>query len=92
MGCRGISAWGGEHIDDLPELIDRAVDIAPPASDLHIRLVHRPAISHSVSTRAGSLGQQRHEPKHPSIHRDVVDLDATLGGELFDVAVRQPEA
>jgi hypothetical protein len=45
-----------------------------------------------VTTRSGSLGQQRREPKQPSIHRDVVDLDATLGEQFLDVAVRQPEA
>jgi hypothetical protein len=57
-----------------------------------IRLVHNPAIPDGMSTRAGSLGQQWREPKHPSIHRDVIDLDATLGEQLFDVAVGQPKA
>jgi hypothetical protein len=40
----------------------------------------------------GSLGQQRHEPQHPPVDGDVVDLDATLSQELFDVAMRQTEA
>src|SRR5829696_10034241 len=52
-GSRGISPSGDEHVDDLPELVDRAVDVAPLPGDLHVRLVHRPAISHSVATRSG---------------------------------------
>jgi hypothetical protein len=91
-GSRGISPSGDEHVDDLPELVDRTADIAPPPGDPHLRLVHRPAISHGVATRSGSLSQQRRAPKHPSIHRDVVDLDATLGQQFLEVAVRQPRS
>jgi hypothetical protein len=32
------------------------------------------------------------EPHHPAVDGDVVDLDATLGEQLLDVAVRQAEA
>jgi hypothetical protein len=34
--CR-VPPRGHEHVDDLPELVDRAVDIAPPAGDLDRR-------------------------------------------------------
>jgi hypothetical protein len=40
----------------------------------------------------GSLGQQRREALHPPVGGDVVDLDATLGQEVFDLAVRQTQA
>jgi hypothetical protein len=89
---RGISPWGDEHVDDLPDLVDRAVEVAPLPGDPHLRLVHRPSISHGVSTWAGGLGQQRREPKHPSIHGDVVDLDAPLGQQFLEVAARQPKS
>jgi hypothetical protein len=69
-GSRGISPSGDEHVDDLPELVDRTADIAPPPGDPHLRLVHRPAISHGVATRSGSLSQQRRAPKHT--HRYTV--------------------
>jgi hypothetical protein len=36
----------------------------------------------------GSLGEQRREPLHPPEDGDVVDLDATFGQQLLDVAVR----
>jgi hypothetical protein len=68
-GSRGISPSGDEYVDDLPELADRAVDVAPLPDDPHIRLVHRPAISHGVATRSGGLGQQRRDR---STHRYTV--------------------
>jgi len=40
----------------------------------------------------GSRGEQRREPQHPPVDGDVVDLDAALGEQLFDVAVGQAEA
>jgi hypothetical protein len=70
-----ITPRGDEHVDDLPELIDRTVHIPPSSSDLHVGLVHEPAISYSVPAGAGSLCQQRREPLHPSVDGDVVDLD-----------------
>jgi hypothetical protein len=59
-GGLGVSARGDEHVDDLPELVDRAVDVSPLPGDLHVRLVHLPAIS-ALSARPGGLGQQRRE-------------------------------
>jgi hypothetical protein len=35
----------------------------------------------------GGGGHQRGEPLHPPVDGDVVDLDATLDEQLFDVAV-----
>jgi hypothetical protein len=40
----------------------------------------------------GGVGQQQREPLHPAVGGHVVDLDAALGQELFDVAIRQAEA
>jgi putative transposase len=47
------------------ELIGRTVHIPPSPSDLHVGLVHEPAISDSVPAGADGLGQQRREPLHP---------------------------
>src|SRR5215207_1427474 len=92
MGCLGVAPRGDEDVDDLRELVDGPVDIAPLAGDLHIGLVHLPAISHAMPAGPGGLGQQRHEPLHPPVDGDVIDLNPALGEEFFDVAVRQPEA
>src|SRR4029450_8337601 len=70
VGGRGISPSGDEYVDDLPELVDRSIDVAPSAGDLHIRLVDLPAITDGVPTRPSGLGQQRREPQHPTVDRD----------------------
>jgi hypothetical protein len=45
-----------------------------------------------VPAGAGGLCQQRREPLHPSVDRDVVDLDPAFSQQLLNVAVRQAEA
>jgi hypothetical protein len=67
-------------------------DVAPLPSHLGVGLVDLPAVTDGVPTRPSGLGQQRREPQHPPVDRDVVDLDPAFGEELFDVAVGQAEA
>jgi hypothetical protein len=86
-----LAEWR-RHVDDLPDLVDRAIDVAPLPSHVHIGLVGLPAVTDGVPTRPSGLGQQRREPQHPAVDRDVIDLDPTLGQQLFDVAVGQPKA
>jgi hypothetical protein len=38
-----------------------------------------PAVADPVPAEPGRVGQQRCEPLHPSVHGDVVDVDAALG-------------
>jgi hypothetical protein len=76
-----------EHVDDLAELVDRPIHVPPPAGDLHIGLVHLPAVTDHVPARPSSLGQQRREPQHPPVDRDVVDLHTALSQQLLNVAV-----
>jgi len=58
-GRPDVAPPGDEHVDDLAKLVDRPVHLAPAAGDLHIGLVHLPAISNTMSARPSSLGQQR---------------------------------
>jgi len=81
-----------EHVDDLPCLVDRAVDIAPLSSHPHVGLVDLPAIADLVPAGPGGLSQQRREPHDPAVDSDVVDLDPALGKQFLDVAVGQREA
>jgi hypothetical protein len=39
------------------ELVDRAVDVAPAPSHLHIGLVHLPAVADGVPAGPGSVGE-----------------------------------
>jgi hypothetical protein len=58
-GCPDVAPRGDEHVDDLAELIDRSVHLPPLAGDLHLRLIHEPAISHRMPTWPGRLGPGR---------------------------------
>jgi hypothetical protein len=91
-GRPDVAPPGDEHVNDLAELVDRPVHVAPLAGDLHIGLVDLPAISNTVAARPSSLGQQRCEPLHPAIDGDVVDLDTPFGEQLLDVAVGKAKA
>jgi hypothetical protein len=73
--------------DDLPELVDRTVDVAPPAGDLCEGLIGLPAVADRVPAGPGHLSQERCEPHDPAVDGDVVDFDAAFGEQLFDVAV-----
>jgi hypothetical protein len=45
-----------------------------------------------VSAWPGGVGQQRREALDPAVDGGVVDVDAALGEQLFDVAVGEAEA
>ena len=42
--------------------------------------------------RTGGVGEQRGEPLHPPVDRDVVDVDAPFGQQLLRIPIRQPVA
>jgi hypothetical protein len=68
-----------QNVDDLAELVDRAVHIAPPPDHLPHSLVDPPAIADGVPARPAGLSEQQREPLHPAVDRDVVDLDPAFG-------------
>ena len=43
-----ISPLGHIHVDDLPELVDRQVYVAPPTGHLDVSLIHPPAVPDTV--------------------------------------------
>jgi len=45
-----------------------------------------------VAARSGGFDELRGEPLYPPVQRDVVDLDAALGEQLFQVPVGEAEA
>jgi hypothetical protein len=83
---------GDEHVDHLPELVDRTVDVPPLADELHVGLVDLPTVADGVAAGPSGVSQQRREPQHPPVDGDVVDLDAALDQEFFEVAIGQAVA
>jgi len=88
-GPSATTATANQHVDDLAELVDRPVQVAPLAGDVDIRLVDTPAISRGVPEGPGRLGEQRGESRHPAEERGVVDFDAAFGEQFLDVTVGQ---
>src|SRR5207253_8562317 len=80
------------HVDDLAVLVDGPVDVTSPAGDFHVGFVDKPPAADRVSARPGRVDQQWGEALHPPVQRDVVDVDAALREELFEVEEsRTPE-
>jgi hypothetical protein len=70
-------------------LVDDPVDVAPLSGDLHVGLVHEPAIAAGVAARPSRVDEQRREALHPPVHGHVVDLDPALAKQLLDIARRE---
>ena len=88
-GCQ-VSLRRHQDIDDLAVLVDRPVQADPSSSDLDILLIREPSIPRSVSAGSCRVDQQRGESLHPSINRDVINSNAPLDEQFFDVAVDNP--
>jgi hypothetical protein len=91
-GGRQIPLLRHQHVDDLPDLVDRPGEGDPPPSDLEVGFIGEPAISRAVSAGPGCVDQQRCEAVYPAIDRDVLDGDAPLSKQFFHVSVGQPVA
>src|SRR5438132_1418502 len=89
-GRAGIAPDRDEDVDDLTMLIDRPIHVSPFPGDLHVGLVHEPPVADRTSAWPGRIRDQWREALHPSIDRDVIDLDPTLVEELLDVAIGEP--
>jgi hypothetical protein len=78
-----------EHVNDLPALIDRPVEVGPAAGALEVGLVDGRAVTHRVPRRASGVDELADDRLHPSVHRHAINVDAALGQQLLDVAVGQ---
>jgi len=55
-GRSGVTVGRDQHVDDLPVLINRPIDVPPPAADLHVRLVDEPPVAGRVPGEPGRVG------------------------------------
>jgi hypothetical protein len=75
----------------LAELVNGPEQVTPGPSYSQVGLVDVPAIPDDVPAGAGGFGELRSEPMDPPVDRDVVDLDPSLGDQLFDVPIGKAE-
>ncbi len=84
---RSVTSLGDVDVDYLAVLVNRAVHVTPDTGDLDVGLVNEPTVPDVMATGPGCVDQQRCEALDPSVDRDVINLDATLGEQFLDVAV-----
>jgi hypothetical protein len=76
----------------LAVLVNGSVHVPPDAGDLDVGLIDEPARPDRVTARSRRVDEQWREALHPPEQGDVIDIDAALGKELLEIAIRQPEA
>jgi hypothetical protein len=50
-------------------------------------LVIEPPVTHGMTAGPGRVDEQRREALYPPVDGDVINFDASLGEEFFDIAV-----
>ena len=73
-------------------LVNCSVQIDPPPGDVGIGLIDEPAITWGVPAGSGGVDHQWGEPLYPALDVHVIDVDATLSQQFFDVSVGEPVA
>ena len=86
---RQVPLLGDQHVDDLPELVNRPVQIHPLPGHLDIGFVHEPPVTGGVPAGTCRVDQQRSEPLHPAVDAHVIDLHSALDQQLFNIAIRK---
>lgn len=89
-GC-AITAGGQQNVDDLAELVDGPVQVAPTATDLDVGLVQEPTIAGGVAGGLGGVGEERRERRTQRWTVTWSTLHTPFGQHLFDVANGQAE-
>lgn len=87
-GSLGIPPRRQAEVDELPELIDRAPEIAPAAVHPDVGLIHVPGQTAPRSMAAqGALADLGPELAHPAIDRGCIHHDPALGQHVAHIAV-----
>ena len=91
-GCGDVGASGDENVDDLAVFVDRPLHVAPHAGDFDVSLIDEAPPADRMPTRSRRVDEQWRETLNPPKQRHVIDIDAALGEELLEVAIRQTKA
>jgi hypothetical protein len=68
-------------------LIDRAVQVGPPAGHIDVGLIDEPSVADDVPSWAGRINELAREDLHPAVNRRVIDDDAAFGQQVLDIAI-----
>jgi hypothetical protein len=88
-GGGDVASLRHQYVNDLVVLIDCPVHVPPHTGHPHVGFIDEPAVADAVTAWPCRVDDERGEALHPPVNRDVINLDATLGEELFDIAVGQ---
>ncbi len=86
---RGIAPRAEVRVDHLTVLINRAIDIGPPAMDAGVGFVNPPLSAIGLPMRRGSLLELWMGSLHPGVDGAAIDDEPTLGEPLDDIRVAQ---
>jgi hypothetical protein len=75
---RAVAVFADQHINDLAVLVDRPVQVGPPAGGLCVGLIDKPSVARRMPRGASGLDELTGEGLHPPIDRHVIDLDPAL--------------
>src|SRR3954453_20882737 len=89
LGRSQVARGGEQKVDRRAVLVDGPVQIAPLAADLDVGLVNanRPAVR--LAKGSQPTLDQRRAAQDPAVQGGVVDRQAALPEQLFNVAVAQ---
>jgi hypothetical protein len=91
FGCDQAAGPRQPSIEHLAELVDAAVQVAPLAQDLHIRLIDEPGRAEWIPVAANLPRKCRPELLYPAQDRPPTDVDTAVGQEAGDPFSRRTQ-
>ncbi len=73
-----VTPRGDVDVDDLAMLVNCPVNVTPNTGDFDVGFVNEPPAANSVATRPRRVDQQGREALHPTVDRDVINLDTAF--------------
>jgi hypothetical protein len=81
-----------QDLEDLALVVDGTLQIHVLACDPDDHFVEMPAVARSRTAPSQAPSDRRSEFEHPTANALVGDVEATLGKQLFDIAIAEGEA
>jgi hypothetical protein len=67
-GGRLVALRRDQDVDDLPELVQRPIQVDRLPGDLGLGFVDEPSVARHMPAGPGGVEEQRGEPLHPPMH------------------------